>query len=157
MSTRSGDLDPGLVMYLLRQKKIPAEELEQILTKQSGLKALSGGTSDVQELLAKESADPKAALALTIFCYQAKKFIGSLSAALGGLDTLVFTGGIGEHAAAIRQRICEGLQFLGIDIDKALNEAGARIISSSGKVGVRVIPTNEELMIARHTNRLWRG
>ena len=158
MGTRTGDLDPGLVLYLLLQKKIPAEELEQILTKQSGLKALSGGISDVQELLAKETTDPNAALALTVFCYQAKKFIGSLSAALGGLDTLVFTGGIGEHAAVIRQRICEGLQFLGIDIDTALNEAGVAIISpASGRVSVRVIPTNEELMIARHTDKLWRS
>lgn len=158
MGTRSGDLDPGLVMYLLLQKKIPAEQLEQVLTRQSGLKALSGGISDVRELLAREHTDPNAAQALTIFCYQAKKFIGSLAAALGGLDTLVFTGGIGEHAPAIRSRICEGLQFLGIAIDEPLNEAAAETISpASGRVSVRVIPTNEELMIARHTDKLWRA
>ena len=155
MGTRCGDLDPGLIFYLLRQKKIPAAELEEILTKQSGLKALSGGTSDVQELLAKENTDPEAALALTVFCYAAKKMIGSLSAALGGLDMLVFTGGIGEHAVAIRHRICESLQFLGIEIDPTRNEAGSEKISSlSGRVSVRVVPTNEELMIARHTNEL---
>ena len=158
MGTRCGDLDPGLIFYLLRQKKIPAAELEEILTKQSGLKALSGGTSDVQELLAKENTDPEAALALTVFCYAAKKMIGSLSAALGGLDMLVFTGGIGEHAAAIRHQICEGLQFLGIEIDPTRNEAGSEKISSQrGRVSVRVVPTNEELMIARHTEELVGG
>jgi acetate kinase len=99
--------------------------------------------------------DSNAAEALTIFCYQAKKFIGALSAALGGLETLVFTGGIGENAPAIRQRICEGLQFLGIEIDKTLNESGQETISfPSGRVRVRVIATNEELMIARHTDKL---
>jgi acetate kinase len=108
--------------------------------------------------LAKEATDPEAALALTVFCYEARKMIGSLSAALGGLDMLVFTGGIGEHAPAIRHRICESLQFLGIEIDPAKNEAGSEKISSSaGRVSVRVVPTNEELMIARHTNELADG
>jgi acetate kinase len=155
MGTRTGDLDPGLLFFLLLQKKISPEELDDKFTKHGGLEALSGETGDVQELLAREGTDSNAAEALTIFCYQAKKFIDALSAALGGLETLVFTGGIGENAPAIRQRICEGLQFLGIEIDKTLNESGQETISfPSGRVRVRVIATNEELMIARHTDKL---
>lgn len=189
MGTRTGDIDPGLLFFLLLQKKIPPQELDDLFNKHAGLSALSGGISDVQELLEKEGTDPNAAEALTIFCYQAKKFIGSLAAALGGLDTLVFTGGIGEHAPAIRQRICDGLQFLGIHIDPALNEdptlnehpadnghqalrehpAGKKdqtlsrserettISTPESRVRVRVIATNEELMIARHTDKLLRS
>jgi acetate kinase len=194
MGTRTGDLDPGLLFYLLLRKKMPPQELDELCNKHAGLEALSGGTSDVQELLAREGQDANAAEALTIFCYQAKKFIGSLAAALGGLNTLVFTGGIGEHAPAIRRRICEGLQFLGIDIDQRLNEnqvdKGGQmdkesqvrrgdqavnenpipkkehalsnseqqtISSSASRVRVMVIPTNEELMIARHTNEILQG
>lgn len=157
MGTRSGDLDPGLLLFLLLQKKITPEDVEDMMTKHAGLEALSGGTSDVQMLLEKEAKDPMAAEALTIFCYQAKKFIGALSAALGGLDSLVFTGGIGENAPSIRRRICEGLQFLGIQIEPALNESGQKTISAaSGQVKVQVIRTNEELMIARHTQKYLR-
>jgi len=149
MGTRSGDLDPGVVVFLLKQTKLTPDDLDELLSKQSGLKAISG-ISDIQELLKAEPKNPLAREALTLFCYSATKYIGALSAAMGGLDMLVFTGGIGENSAIIRERICHDLGFMGIELDKPKNKKNELIISkSTGKVAVRVIKTNEELMIAR--------
>jgi len=158
MGTRSGDLDPGLLFYLLREKKMSADELEELIDKRSGLEGLSGDGHDVQTLLNKEATDPEAGEALTLFCYQAKKFIGALTAALGGLDTLVFTGGIGENSPVIRHRITDGLQYLGLSLDEKNNATGAQVISSiSSRVMVCAIRTDEEMMIARHTIELFRS
>jgi acetate kinase len=154
MGTRSGDLDPGVLLFLLKQDKLTPGQLDDLLSKESGLKAISG-KSDVQELLQAEPNDPKAAEALTVFCYAAKKFIGALAAAMGGLDLVVFTGGIGEHSAVIRERICKGLEFMGIEIAETKNPGHGPLISKKkSSVTVRVIPTNEELMIARLTGGL---
>jgi len=149
MGTRSGDLDPGVLLFMLNQDKLTANQLEDLLSKNSGLKAIAG-TGDIQELLKAEPGDPKAAEALTVFCYGAKKFIGALAAAMGGLDMLVFTGGIGENSAIIRERICEGLEFIGIDLDKAGNLKNEELISNrKSRATVHVIKTNEELMMAK--------
>lgn len=155
MSTRSGDLDPGVILYLLKEKHFISERaLNELLNKQSGLKGISGSASDIQTLLEQESTDSRAAEAIQLFCYQAKKYIGALTAAAGGIDTLVFTGGIGLHAPVIRERICDGLEYLGISIDASLNNDGSDIISTSGsRVTVRVMATNEELIIAQHTQQ----
>ena len=154
MGTRSGDLDPGVVLFLQKEGKLTAEQLDELLNKESGLKAIAG-ISDVQDLLEKESDDPKAKEALAVFCYQASKFIGALAAGMGGLDMLVFTGGIGENAAPVRERICAGLSFMGIKINQRSNRAHLEVISAkSGRVKVKVIKTNEELMIARHTQHI---
>ncbi len=155
MSTRSGDLDPGAVVYLLRQKHMTPEAVNSLINHRAGLLGISGISGDMQDLLAREGADARAALAVDIFCYQARKFVGALAAALGGLHTLVFTGGIGENAAPIRERICSPLGFLGICLDRELNRNHSPIISKKGgPVTVRVMKTNEELMIARHTREL---
>jgi acetate kinase len=152
MGTRSGDLDPGVLLYLLRQPGQSVETLDHLLNQQSGLLGVSGLSADMQELLENEEQDPHAAEAVALFCYQAKKFLGALAAALGGLDALVFAGGIGENAPAIRWRICQGLEFLGIHLDAVRNQANASRISPQGSpVTVRVMKTDEELMIARHT------
>lgn len=151
MGTRSGDLDPGVLLFLLKEGHLTPDELDELLSKHSGLKAI-GGTNDVQALLINEAKDPKAKLALNVFCYTAKKYIGALAAAMGGLDMLIFTGGIGENSAVIRDRICEDMDFLGIAIHQQSNQASREIISPlSSKVQVRVMPTNEEWMIAHHT------
>ena len=155
MSTRSGDLDPGVILYLLREEGLAVEEVNTLLNKEAGLLGTSGISSDMQDLLDREASDAGAAAAVELFCYAAKKFVGALSAALGGLDTLVFTGGIGENAPVIRARICQNLSFLGIDLDEAGNAANSPIISRpESRVTVRVMQTNEELMIARHTRDL---
>ena len=152
MSTRTGDLDPGIIIYLLTQKGMTIDDVNTLVYKRSGLLGLSGVSSDMKELLEKSETDPMARLAVSIFCYQAKKFVGAYSTALGGLDTLVFTGGMGENAPYVRSAICLGLEYLGIHIDPALNAKNAAVISNpSGPVVVRVIKTNEELMVARHT------
>lgn len=152
MSTRTGDLDPGVIIYLLTQKGMTIEEVNTLVYKQSGLLGVSGTTSDMKELLEKSKEDQMARMAVTLFCYQIKKYIGAFSAALGGLDTLVFTGGIGENAPYVRAAACHDLEYLGIVIDPALNEKNAPVISKPGsRVAVRVIKTNEELMVARHT------
>lgn len=154
MGTRSGDLDPGVLLFLLKQGKLSAEELDDLLSKNSGLKAIAG-ESDIQALLKKEDSDPTAKEALSVFCYQAKKFIGALAAAMGGLDVLVFTGGIGENSAIIRERICQDLEFLGIKIDQWSNHSRQETISNlTGRVKVTVLVTNEEWMIARHTKKI---
>jgi acetate kinase len=154
MGTRSGDLDPGLVLYLLRSG-YDARTLEELLDHQSGLLGMSGFSADMKTLLEKRSSDPRAGQAVAMFCYGARKFLGAFAAVLGGLDTLVFTGGIGERAAPVRQEICNDLRFLGLTLDAAKNEKHATIISTpESRCTVHVIPTNEDLMIARHTNRV---
>ncbi|MGA7839662.1 MAG: acetate/propionate family kinase, partial [Candidatus Acidiferrales bacterium] len=151
MSARSGDLDPGLLLYLLTEKRMSAKEAGVLLNKQSGLLGVSGSTGDMRELLEKAKQDPRAAEAINLFCYRAKKYIGAYAAVLGGLDGLIFTGGIGERAPVIRERICSGLDFLGIQLDAKQNAANAPVISASGgRVNVRVIQTNEDLMIVQH-------
>ena len=158
MGTRSGDLDPGLMLYLLQQRGMSPEELHELVNRRSGLIGVSGVSSDMQDLLAREADNPEAALAVALFCYQARKFIGALAAALGGLDELIFTGGIGEHAAPVRARICEPLAFLGVEVDPARNAAAEPLISPpGGRVAVRVVKTNEELMMARHADGLLRS
>ena len=155
MGTRSGDFDPGIVLYLLKEKKMPAGELSMLLNHRSGLKGISGISPDMLVLLEKEKTNPHAKEAIAMYCYSARKFIGSLSASLEGLNCLVFTGGIGENSAAIRSRICNGLKFLGIKIDNSRNTRHKEVISSSkSSVTVRVIRTNEALIIAKHTFRL---
>lgn len=155
MATRSGDVDPGALIYLLQQKKISAAEMGKILNKVSGLLGVSETSSDMKLLLEGEPRDPRAAQAVNLFCYRAKKYIGAYAAALGGLDLLVFTGGIGERAPAVRKRICDGLEVLGIQLDGASNDANAGVISDrASRVRVRVVATNEDLMIARHVRSL---
>jgi acetate kinase len=152
MATRCGDLDPGVILYLLTLK-IPFADLMRLLNQESGLLGVSGVSADMRELLAQEGSNADVKQAIDVFCYQARKFIGAYSAALGGLDTLVFTAGIGERSAPIRARICAGLEYLGVEIDETRNSRNDAIISK-GRLTVRVMRTNEELMIARHTKRL---
>jgi acetate kinase len=148
MSTRSGDLDPGLVWYLARTEKMSAKQFNAMVNFESGLLVVSETSSDMRDLLESEAHDVRAPEAVAIFCYQVKKWIGSFAAALGGLDTLVFAGGIGENAP-IRERICDGLGFLGIELDEKRNEANAGVISSeTSRNSVRVIRTDEEWVIA---------
>lgn len=155
MSTRSGDLDPGLVAFLARSENMSAVQFDHMVNHESGLRGLSETSSDMRDLLAREAEDARASEAVALFCYQAKKQIGAYAAALGGLDTLVFSGGIGENAVPIRARICAGLEFLGIDLDASRNAASAQLISTdAGRVDVRVIRTDEELMIAGSVCRL---
>lgn len=151
MATRSGDIDPGALLYLENQGNMSAKELSDLLNKKSGLLGVSESSADMQALLEKSGEDARAREAVDLFCYRAKKYIGAYAAALGGLDVLVFAGGIGEHAPAIRKRICEGLEFLGIKLDDATNGANSFVISGAeSRVRVRVIETNEDLMIVRH-------
>ena len=158
MSTRSGDLDPGIPVYLLREQGYDANRLEQLVDREAGLVALSGDTPDMQALLERREQDQRAALAVDAFCYQARKHVGALATVLGGLDTLVFTGGIGEKAAAVRAGICDGLEHLGVELDDAANAAHAAVISAPGAAcAVRVEPTDEDLVIARHTRALVAG
>jgi acetate kinase len=151
MGTRSGDLDPGVLLNLLEQKKISAQELNLLLNKESGLLGVSETSGDMRVLLDKMKQDARAGEAVDLFCYRAKKYIGAYAAVLGGLDVLVFAGGIGENAPVIRERICDGLGFLGIRLDAVSNEANAALLSPpESRVKVRVVKTNEDLMIARH-------
>jgi acetate kinase len=155
MSTRSGDLDPGLVWYLARSEQMTAEQFHQMINHESGLLGVSEISPDMRDLLAREADDVRAAEAVALFCYQAKKWIGAFAAALGGLDTLLFAGGIGENAPVVRQRICDGLDFLGIRLDETRNKANAPVISiDASPAAVRVIQTDEEAMIARAVSRL---
>jgi len=150
MSTRSGDLDPGLVHYLLSVEKISVSDFDQMVNHESGLLGVSEISSDMRDLLAKENEDVRAGEAVALFCYQVKKAIGSFAAALCGVDTLIFSGGIGENSPQVRARVCDGLQFLGIDLDTSRNNQNEKIISSAEcRVKVYVIETNEELMIAK--------
>jgi acetate kinase len=149
MGTRSGDLDPGLMSYLAITEAMTAAQFQAMINRESGLLGISETSADVRDLLDRQSSDSRAAEALALFCYQARKWIGSYAAALGGIDTLVFAGGIGENSAAVRKRICEGLEFLGIHIDESANGRNApRISAAAASVMVRVIRTDEESVIA---------
>ncbi len=155
MSTRSGDLDPGMAYYLARTQKMTASKFQHMVNHESGLLGISGSSSDLRDLCSRESRDQRAAQAVQLFCYQVSKWIGSFAAALGGLDTLVFSAGIGENSPLIRKRICKDLDFLGIELNSLQNRCNAPVISQVlAPVKVRVIHTNEELMIARSVTRL---
>ncbi len=155
MSTRSGDLDPGLAPYLERTEGMTGKQFYKMVNHESGLLGVSETSSDMRDLLAREAQDVRAAEAVALFCYHAKKWIGGLAAALGGLDTLVFSAGIGENCPPVRARICDGLGFLGIKLDAALNLKNEGLISTKeGRVAVRVLRTDEERMIARSTLRV---
>ena len=155
MSTRSGDLDPGLVWYLARTEKMSAKQFNEMVNFQSGLLGVSETSSDMRDLLECETRDVRAAEAVALFCYQVKKWVGAFAAALGGLDTLVFAGGIGENAPIVRTRICEGLEFLGIALEEKRNAANEGVISAeASRVSVRVIRTDEEWMIANTVCRV---
>ena len=157
MGTRTGDLDPGVVAFLAHTEQMTALQFHDMVNHESGLLGVSETSSDMRDLLAREGEDVRAAEAVALFCYQAKKWVGAFAAALGGLDTVVFSAGIGERSAAIRARICEGLGFLGIVLDDERNTDHAAVISPDvSRVTVRVIPTDEELMIARSVSRLLR-
>ncbi len=150
MSTRTGDIDPGVLVHLARSEGLSIDAIDETFTHRSGLLAISSRTGDMQRLLETEASDPAARLAVDVFCYQLRKWIGAYAAALGGLDTLVFSGGIGEHAPAVRERACRPLEFLGIRLDPDRNGRNAPIISmDGGPVVVRVIPTDEAFMMAR--------
>jgi acetate kinase len=153
MGTRCGALDPGVILYLVDERNLDTRAIERLLYNESGLLGMSGISSDMRTLLA--SADPRATLAVDVYVYRIRRELGSLAAALGGLDALVFTAGIGENAAAIRERVCRDGAWLGIELDATANQAGGPRISAAGsRVSAWVIPTNEELMIGRHTRRL---
>ena len=155
MGTRPGDLDLGVAWYMMKSENLTPKQFNNLINHESGLLGISETSSDMRDLLAKESDDIRAAEAVALFCYQAKKWIGSFAAALGGLDTLVFAGGIGENCPIVRSRICEGLEFLGIGLDEKQNRKNARIISKEKKsVAVHVIHTDEEWMIAKTVNEL---
>jgi acetate kinase len=158
MGTRTGDLDPGVAWYLLQSEKLNPTQFNHMINHESGLLGVSETSSDMHDLLTHAATDERALEAIELFCYQVKKCIGSYTAVLNGLDTLVFSGGIGENAPAIRARICEGLDFLGIVLDAELNAANAEIVSAnSSRVEVRVIHTNEELVIATSVFHLIQG
>lgn len=155
MGTRSGDLDPGLVEYMARTENMDAKSFDEMVNFKSGLLGMSETSADMRDLLNVEAIDVRAADAVALFCYQIKKYVGAYAAALGGLDTLVFAGGIGEKAPVVRARICAGLGFLGIELDTLRNAQNADTISTDGgRVKVRVIRTNEELVIARSVCRV---
>lgn len=155
MGTRTGDLDPGVAWYLLQNDDLKADQFNHLINHESGLLGVSETSSDMRDLLIRETTDARAAEAIQLFCYQVKKCIGAFAAALGGLDTLVFSGGIGANAAAVRTRICAGLEFLGIAIDEKCNSQNEEIISTpTSRVTVRVIQTDEEVMIATQVNHL---
>ena len=156
MGTRSGALDPGVMLFLMQQRKMDARAIEKLIYEQSGLLGISGISNDMRALL--ESTEPRAKLAIDVFVYRIGRELGSLVAALGGLDAVVFTAGIGERAALIRARVCKDAAWAGVELDEAANAAGeSRISTAASRVSAWVIPTNEELMIARHTLRMIAG
>ena len=155
MGTRAGDIDPDVILHLIGNKGMSVAQVSALLHEHSGLLGVSGISSDMRLLLERQASDPQAAAAIELFCYRAKKYLGAYAAALGGLDALVFTGGIGEHAASVRERICAGLGNLGIQVDSARNQANAAVISGDASpVKVRVIKTDEGLVIARYAATL---
>src|SRR6185437_10694324 len=155
MGTRTGDLDPGVLVHLLRTEQLNADQLDELVNRRSGLLGVSEISSDMRDLLSRQAGDRRAAEAVELFCYRAKMWIGALATVLGGLDTLIFSGGIGENAAEVRARICAGLDFLGIHLDPDRNTANAPIISTDTSMAVvRVIRTDEEWMIAQSVGRL---
>lgn len=155
MSTRPGDLDPGVAWYLIQSEKLTPQQFNHLINHESGLLGISEISSDMSDLLKQQSTDVRAAEAVELFCYQTRKGIGAFSAVLNGLDTLIFSGGIGENAAEVRTRVCAGLSFLGIELDEQRNAVNARVISTdTSRVTVRVIATNEELMIAQLVGKI---
>ena len=153
MGTRCGALDPGVILYLMDERGMNARSIEKLLYSQSGLLGVSGVSSDMRVLL--ESPAPGARLAVDLFVYRIGRELGSLAAALGGLDAIIFTAGIGEHAAAVRERVCRQAAWLGVELDDSANaKHGPRISTATSRTAAWVIPTNEELMIARHTRDL---
>lgn len=155
MGTRPGDLDPGVAWYMMRSEHLTIKQFNDLINQESGLLGVSETSADMRDLLSKETTDIRAAEAIELFCYQAKKWIGAFAATLGGLDTLVFSGGIGENCPVIRSRICAGLEFLGISLDEKQNKIGAPVISKEkGRVAVRVIHTDEEWMIAKTVGQI---
>ena len=153
MGTRCGTLDPGVLLYLLQEKHWSLKQLEDLLYHGSGLAGMSGLGADMRSIIASDS--PFAHDTVDLFCYRIARELGSLAAALGGLDVLVFTGGIGEHAAAVRAKVCAQAAWLGVELDSVANEAGAQLISRAGsRVAVRVLPANEEIVIARQAQKL---
>jgi acetate kinase len=155
MGTRSGDLDPGVLLSLMRTERLTAEKLSDMVNHESGLLGVSETSSDMRDLLGRQATDVRAAEAVEMFCYQTRKWIGAFAAVLGGLDTLVFAGGIGENAGEVRTRICSGLEFLGVELDEDQNRANVPVISGkSSRVTVRMLRTDEEVMIARASWRL---
>ncbi len=164
MGTRSGDIDPAIVDFVAAKEGLTSQQVETLLNKQSGLLGISGLTNDMRELLAEahENNDRRALLAIEIFCYRARKYIGAFLAAVGGADAMVFTGGIGENAPEIRMKICAGLEWMGIKMDAEQNAAHhdgreGLISKDDSPVAVYVVPTDEELLIARDTVRCVRG
>ena len=152
MGTRTGSIDPGVLLYLLRTEKMSVDELDRFVNHDAGLLAVSGTSADMRDLLASRATDARAADAVDLFCYEVRKTVGAFAAVLGGVDTLVFSGGIGEKSAPVRAAVGEGLAWLGIDIDAAANEKNADVVSTrTSKVQVRVIPTDEESVILRET------
>jgi len=155
MGTRTGDLDPGVAWYMMQTEKLTPQQFNHLVNRESGLLGVSETSSDMRDLMGRQAGDVRAAEAVELFCYQTRKWIGAFAAVLGGLETLVFAGGIGENAAEVRARICSGLGFLGIALDPARNAASAAVISTEASPAtVRVIRTDEELMIARAVRRL---
>jgi len=155
MGTRPGDLDPGVAWYMMRSENLSPKQFNHLINHESGLLGVSETSSDMHDLLAQETKDIRAAEAVALFCYQVKKWLGAYAAALGGLDTFVFAGGIGENSSVIRSRICEGLGFLGIELEEKQNAANEGVISSAAsRVAVRVIRTDEEQMIAKTVSRI---
>ena len=155
MGTRPCDLDPGVAWYIMKSENLTPEQFNNLINHESGLLGISETSSDMRDLLKKESDDIRAAEAVELFCYLAKKWIGAYTAVLGGLDTLVFAGGIGENCPIIRSRICNGLGFLGLEIDNESNISNNPVISvDKGQVTIRVIHTDEELMIAKTVNQI---
>lgn len=158
MGTRSGDLDPGIIVYLLQEKGRSPSTIDYLVNQRSGLIGISGSSSDMRDLLSRETSDPHAAQAVEMYCYQARKFVASMASTLGGLDTFVFTAGVGANAPEVRERICTGLEFMGICLDPARNQSNAPVISTDDSpVTVRVMKTDEELTIARHTYKFLNG
>jgi acetate kinase len=155
MGTRSGDLDPGLLGFLARHESMSAARIQRLLNHESGLLGVSESSADVRDLLQREVSDIRAREALDLYCYQIKKWLGAFAAVLGGLDTLVFAGGVGENSPPVRARVCTGMAYVGVELDAARNAANAAVISASGApVRVRVIRTDEEAVIARDTQRV---
>ncbi len=155
MGTRTGDLDPGIVWYLIKTEKLDLNQFNNLINHESGLLGISETSADMQELINIQDTDPRAKEAIELFCYQAKKWIGSFSAAMHGIDTLVFSGGIGENSSQVREKICEGLEFLGVELDKETNIQNHQVISKgNSKVKIYVINTKEEWMIARSVNKI---
>ena len=155
MGTRPGDLDPGLLVHLMRMDGMATEAMERSLNTEYGLAGVSATTSDMRSLLERRETDPRAADAVDLYVYQARKWVGAFAAALGGLDTLVFSGGIGERSAEIRREICTGLGYLGLRLDERLNAIHASVVSTGDSaVTVRVIPTDEEIVIARSARKI---